>query len=119
LIDNKYPIFKSELQIDRDLKIYIGREIEIKQELFAFENYINEVSILIESKQNVEEMVYNFFYGSYFDEYIDFLDNGNHIYRRSIKDSEGNIMATYQIELDFSLKTESGMPTIHYLRTDL
>ena len=120
LIDKKYPIFKSMLSDNpRDLKIYLGREIEIKAEMFAFENYINNISFLIDCKLNIENAVYNFFYGQYLDEFVTLLPNGNQIYRRSIKDKNGNTKAVYQIELDFTTKTESGMPVLHYLRTDI
>ncbi len=78
------------------------------------ENYINPVSFILDVKVDEEKLIYNFFYGNYFDEIREVLYNGNHVYRRTFKDRDGTVTAVYRMELDFANKSEEGMPVIHY-----
>jgi len=74
--------------------------------------------LIIEVKPDYQKLIYNFFYGSFFDEYIETLDNGNKVYYRQMKDTNGNPTASYRIEADYVNMLENGMPLLHYKRYD-
>jgi len=85
---------------------------------FIHERYIEPISIILNVEKDKTDLIYDFFYGNYIDEFIDELDNGNKIYYRTIKDTDNNPIAIYQMELDYNTTYNGGMPIINYTRLD-
>jgi len=91
---------------------------EIIQLTNVQEKYIEPISIILNVKEDKTDLVYDFFYGNYIDEFIQKLDNGNKIYYRTIKDTDNNPIAIYEMELDYNTTYNGGMPSIKYTRLD-
>ena len=114
LVDNKYPIIFSESIGVRTYSIYLGvRGLDLVNKTI-YENYINPISLILDVKFNEEQVIYDFFYGQYFDEFKEVLSNGNHSYLRTIKNRDGVVLSVYRMELDFNTKSDQGLPTIYY-----
>ena len=117
-VNDLYPIIDFE-EIDlRTYKIrlpFISENIQLTN---VQEKYIEPISIILNVKEDKTDLVYDFFYGNYIDEFIQKLDNGNKIYYRTIKDTDNNPIAIYEMELDYNTTYNGGMPSIKYTRLD-
>lgn len=121
-IDGKYPIidFIKTNNANKTYQVKVGNIPNIDySNMFLEEYYINPISIVVDVSLKVDNLIYNFFYGSFFDEYIETLENGNKIYSRTLKDTNGNITAIYQIELDYENSLVNSMPILKYQRQDV
>lgn len=120
-LQGKYPIIDFKV-LDNDNKIYevyVGNvTLGDLERQFIEEKYIEPMSIVINVKSDKSKNIYDFFYGEYIDEYIETLGNGNKIFYRSINDQDGNQVAAYRIEIDYSRTYNNGMPIINYTRLD-
>ncbi len=118
-IDNQHPIIDSNYEGDFTYVLKTGSLPEQDwMDKFIHERYIEPISIILNVEKDKTDLIYDFFYGNYIDEFIDELDNGNKIYYRTIKDTDNNPIAIYQMELDYNTTYNGGMPIINYTRLD-
>jgi len=120
-LQGKYPIIDFKV-LDSNSKlyeIYIGNVfVEESERQFIEQRYIEPISIILDVKYDKSKNIYDFFYGNYIDEYIETQSNGNKIFYRAINDKDGNQIAAYQIEIDYTTTYNNGMPIIKYTRLD-
>jgi len=119
-IDNQYPIIDSNRE--GNTFTYVLKTGNLPEEdwtnKFIHQRYIEPISIILNVEKDKTDLVYDFFYGNYIDEYIDELDNGNKIYYRTIKDTDNNPIAIYRLEINYNTTYNGGMPVINYTRLD-
>ena len=112
-----YPIIEFEQTGTYTYEVNAGN-IPVEPLIFIEERHIEPINVIVDVKQNTDKAVYDFFYGSFIDEFIETLENGNKKYFRKLKDTDGNITAIYEMEIDYENQLETGIPPLKYKRLD-